>query len=207
MIKDMDAIDKITEEIIKNNEELENTINKMIIKDGTDYDNDIINMLNDLMEEGKERLEKLVDTHRAASAPKSRAASAPRSRAASAPTSRADPAPMKKETEPTRARRMRREILQQDDPSEAMMSETAFNGTSAPKLDENKSWANDLINGAQLVSVRILRNRCKKYVTLNRKDQGLWPCVARRITKDLETSEVLADEDVTQMTNEELHRA
>ena len=51
---------------------------------------------------------------------------------------------------------MRRVILQQDDPSEAMMSETAINGISASELDENKSWANDLINGAQLVSVRIL---------------------------------------------------
>jgi hypothetical protein len=107
---------------------------------------------------------------------------------------------------------MRREILQQDDPSEAMMSPraeesaTALTGISAPRLNENKSWANDLINGAQLDSVRILRNKCQRYVTLNRKDQSLWPCVARRITKDLETSEVLADENVTQMTNEELHR-
>ena len=135
--KDMDAINKITEEIIKNNEELENTINTMIIKDGTDYDNDIIDMLNNMLEEGKERLETLVETHRAASAPKSRAASAPISRAAVAPTSRAAPAPTKipasvgaeasrdlpelrppnvsqdsslfpdPETEPTRVRRMR----------------------------------------------------------------------------------------------------
>ncbi len=36
--------------------------------------------------------------------------------------------------------------------------------------------------------------------------QALWPCVGRRITKDLETGEVLADENVTQMTKEELHR-
>ena len=80
--------------------------------------------------------------------------------------------------------------------------------TDTPQEDESqpKSWANDLINEAPLVSVRILRNQCKRYVTLNRRDQNLWPCVARRITKDLETSEVLADEDVTQMTNEELHR-
>ena len=42
---------------------------------------------------------------------------------------------------------------------------------------------------------------------LNRADQALWPCVARRITKDLETGEVLADEDVTKITNDELHRA
>ncbi len=101
---------------------------------------------------------------------------------------------------------MRREIFQQDDPSEAMMSEAALNGISAPKLDENKSWANDLINGAQLVSVRVLRNICQRHVTLNSKDQTLWSCVARRITKGLETGEVLADEDVTRMTKGELHR-
>ena len=101
---------------------------------------------------------------------------------------------------------MRREILQQDDPSEALMSKTALNGISAPNYGEKKSWANDLTNGAQLVSVRVLRNICQRHVTLNSKDQALWPCVARRITQDLETSEVLADEDVTQMTSEELHR-
>ena len=50
-LKDTDAINKIIEEIIKNNEELENTIDKMIIKDGTDYDNDIIDMLNNMMEQ------------------------------------------------------------------------------------------------------------------------------------------------------------
>ena len=43
-------------------------------------------------------------------------------------------------------------------------------------------------------------------MTSNGKDQALWPCVARRITKDLETGEVLADEDVTKMTNDEPHR-
>ena len=181
----------------------------------------------EMMEEGKERIERLAETHRAASASQSRAASAPISRAALAPTSRADPAPTKipemgaardnpglrPAMEPARVRRMRREILQQDDPSEAMMlpraeeSATALTGISAPMLDENKSWANDLINGAQLVSVRILRNKCQWYVTLNRKDQSLWQCVARRITKDLEQSAVLPDENVTQMTNEELHRA
>ena len=116
-------------------------------------------------------------------------------------------------TEPTRARRMREKTSQQDDPSEAMKSlrvekaETALTGISAPIPDEHKSWANSLIGKAQLVSVRILRKTSQKYVTLNSKDRGLWPCVARRITKDLETGEVIADEDVTQMINEELHRA
>ena len=107
---------------------------------------------------------------------------------------------------------MREEVSQQDDPSEAMKSprvenaEAALNGISAPSHGEKKSWANDLTKGAQLVSVRVLRNTCQKYVTLNSKDQALWPCVARRITKYLETGEVLGDEDVTQMTKEELHR-
>ena len=97
-------------------------------------------------------------------------------------------------------------------PSEAMTSprveesETALSGISAPSPDENKSWANELISGAQLVPTRVLRNRCLRYVTLTNKDQALWSCVARRITKDLETSEVLADENVTHMTKEELHR-
>ena len=76
-----------------------------------------------------------------------------------------------------------------------------------PQVQEKKSWANELTSGAQLVSTRVLRNKCQTYVTLNRNDQGLWPCVARRITKDLETGEVLADENVTDMINDELHRA
>ena len=85
-------------------------------------------------------------------------------------------------------------------------SETALNGISAPSPDDNNSWANELISGAQLVSTRVLRNKCQRYVMLNRKDQALWPCFARRITKDLETGEVLADEDVTQLAKGELHR-
>ena len=83
---------------------------------------------------------------------------------------------------------------------------TALNGISAPEINKNTSWSNEKINGAQLVSVRVLRNLCQRYVTLNTKDQALWSCVARRITKDLETGEVLADEDVTQLTKGELHR-
>ena len=75
--------------------------------------------------------------------------------------------------------------------------QVALNGISAPSHGEKKSWANDLTNGAQLVSVRVLRNTCQRHVTLNIKDQALWSCVARRITKDLETGEVLADENVT----------
>ena len=79
-------------------------------------------------------------------------------------------------------------------------------GLVPPSTDEHKSWANELISGAQLVSTRVLRHICQLHVTLNRKCQGLWPCAARRITKGLETGEVLADEDVTKMTNDELHR-
>ena len=81
-------------------------------------------------------------------------------------------------TEPTRARRMREEISQQDDPSEAMKSprvenaRSALTGISAPRSDEKESWANTIINGAQLVSVRILRNKTQKYVTLNMKTKA-----------------------------------
>ena len=102
--------------------------------------------------------------------------------------------------------------LQQDDASAVNMSprveesETALSGISAQSPDGNKSWANELISGAQLVSTRVLRKKCQRHVTLNRKDQALWPCRARRITKGLETGEVLADENVTRMTNDELHR-
>ncbi len=90
------------------------------------------------------------------------------------------------ETEPTRVRRMRGEVPQQGDPSDAMMShrvenaasaltgisaprkeQAALNGISAPSHGEKKSWANDLTNGAQLVSVRVLRNICQRHVTLN----------------------------------------
>ena len=86
------------------------------------------------------------------------------------------------------------------------MSKTALNGISAPEPNKNTSWYNEKLNGAQLVSVRVLRNLCQRYVTQNSKDQALWSCVARRITKDLETGEVLADEDVSQLTKGELHR-
>ena len=85
-------------------------------------------------------------------------------------------------------------------------AESAFNGISAQSHGEKKSWADDLTTGAQLVSVRVLRNMCQRYVTLNSKDQSSRSCVARRITKDLETGEVLADEDVTEMTKDKLHR-
>ena len=37
-------------------------------------------------------------------------------------------------------------------------------------------------------------------------DQALWSCVSRRVTKDLETGEVLADEDVAGMSDDELRR-
>ena len=57
--------------IVRDNEELENTINNITMKnDGKD--SDIINMLNDMIQEGRERIEKLLITHRAAVAPTSR---------------------------------------------------------------------------------------------------------------------------------------
>ena len=34
----------------------------------------------------------------------------------------------------------------------------------------------------------------------------MWPCVERRITKDLETGEVIADEHVEHMDQKEIHR-
>ncbi len=88
-LMDTDAIDKVTKEIIRDNEELKTTIDKMIIRDGDDYNNGIINMLKEMMKEGNKRLEKIaesqgrilgetdVETHRAALAPTSRAAPAP----------------------------------------------------------------------------------------------------------------------------------
>ena len=111
--------------------------------------NDIIDMLNNMIQEGKERLNKLQNAYRAALAPKSRAISLP-TRSGSGGgecvlTGVIGPrvedkgkdaleaeAEATDETEPTRARRMRGKTLQQDDPPEAMMSETAFNGISAP---------------------------------------------------------------------------
>ena len=72
----MHDIDKNLTEIVRNNEELENTISKIIENDTEDNDH-IVNILKDMMVEGKERVEKLLNTHRAASAPTSRAALAP----------------------------------------------------------------------------------------------------------------------------------
>jgi hypothetical protein len=74
--KDVHDNNKNLTEIVRNNEELENTISKIIENDTEDNDN-IVNMLRDMMVEGKERVEKLLNTHRAASAPTSRAASTP----------------------------------------------------------------------------------------------------------------------------------
>ena len=78
--KDTHDIDKSVAEIIQNNEELENTANR-IIKENSEDKNNIITMLNGVIQEGKERLEKLLNAYRTASAPISRAALAPISRA------------------------------------------------------------------------------------------------------------------------------
>ena len=47
----------------------------------------------------------------------------------------------------------------------------------------------------------------KKYVTLPSRLTKFWPFVVRRVTTDLKTHRVLADEDVRNLTNKELHRA
>ena len=76
----------------------------------------------------------------------------------------------------------------------------------APGPEDEESWAKDIIAEAQLVSTRVLQRESDRFVKLNKIDQALWPCVGRRITKDLETGEVLADEDVIGMSDDELRR-
>ena len=58
-------------DIIQDNEELENTINK-ITKKNDGKNNDVIIMLNDMIQEGRTRVQKLLIMHRAALAPTSR---------------------------------------------------------------------------------------------------------------------------------------
>ena len=74
--KDAHDIDKNITEAIRDNEELNNTIKKITEK-GIMGDGNIVNMLNDMMVEGKEKIVKLLNLHRAASAPISRAGSTP----------------------------------------------------------------------------------------------------------------------------------
>ena len=73
----------------------------------------------------------------------------------------------------------------------------ALNGSSAPSPDEKKSWANEIIDKAQLVATRVLRRETDRFVKLSKSDQAPCSCVGRRVTKDLETGEVLADENLT----------
>ncbi len=56
----------------------------------------------------------------------------------------------KSETEPTRVRRMRGEVPQKDDPSEAMMSEAALNGTSAPEIRKDRNTHSTNLGTARL---------------------------------------------------------
>ena len=70
--KYMHDIEKDIAKIVRDNEELDNTI-KRIIENGIEEKDDIIDMLSNMMMEGKERIVKLLNTLRAASAPKSRA--------------------------------------------------------------------------------------------------------------------------------------
>ena len=61
--KDMHYIDKNIAEIVRDNKELENTIDKITNGSGhsTEDKSDIIDMLNDMMREGKEGIMKLID--------------------------------------------------------------------------------------------------------------------------------------------------
>ena len=71
-MKDEHNIKKNIAEVIRDNEELNVTI-KRIIENGMKDDNDIVNMLNNMVIGGKEKIDKLLNMHRAAEAPKSRA--------------------------------------------------------------------------------------------------------------------------------------
>ena len=82
----------------------------------------------------------------------------------------------------------------------------ALNGSSAPSPGDEESWANEITAKAQLVATRVLQRESDRFVKLSKMDQALWPCVGRRITKALETGEVIADEDVTGMSEDELRR-
>ncbi len=53
--KDVHYIEKVTAEVIRDNEELSNTIKKFIDNNIKD-DDGIVNMLNDMMIEGQERI-------------------------------------------------------------------------------------------------------------------------------------------------------
>ena len=90
--------------------------------------------------------------------------------------------------------------------TETKKESNALNGSSAPSPEDEESWAKEMIAGAQLVSTRVLQRKTDKFVKLNKTDQELWPCVGRRITKDLETGEVLADVDVVGMDDETIRR-
>ena len=70
--KDVHDINKNIAEVIRDNEELNDTIKK-IIENGMKDDDDIVNMLKTMVVEGKERIVKLLNTLRAATAPKRRA--------------------------------------------------------------------------------------------------------------------------------------
>ena len=65
-------IEKNIAKIVRDNEELNITIKKMI-QNSTKDDDYIVNMLQNMVTEGKERIDKLLNTLRADTAPKSRA--------------------------------------------------------------------------------------------------------------------------------------
>ena len=47
----------------------------------------------------------------------------------------------------------------------------------------------------------------KRHITVLRKGQAKWPTICRRITSDLDTGELISDEDPRGMQNDELYRA
>ena len=69
---DVHDINKNIAEVIRDNQELNVTIKK-IIENSTKDDDDIVNMLQNMVTEGKEKIDKLLNTLRAAVAPISRA--------------------------------------------------------------------------------------------------------------------------------------
>ena len=70
--KDVHDINRNIAEVIRDNEEPNNTIKKIIENGMKEYD-DIVNMLSNMVSEGKERIVKLLNMLRAATAPISRA--------------------------------------------------------------------------------------------------------------------------------------
>ena len=57
------------------------------------------------------------------------------------------------------------------------------------------------------LATRIVLRLSKRHVTLDMASQHLWPKVQRRVTRDLDTGEVISDEVITGLSLKELYRA